>query len=48
MPLRLIETWDVLKFPYTPPQIYRIKRLIETWDVLKFCLDSKELNSICD
>ena len=33
--LWLIETRDVLKFLYTPPQTCRTGRLIETWDVLK-------------
>ncbi len=42
---RLIETWDVLKFP---PCIYKQSRkiwLIETWDVLKFWYVNSRLNA---
>ena len=34
--LRLIETWDVLKYSNLPILPRVLNRLIETWDVLKF------------
>ena len=36
MVLRLIETWDVLKYQKELPSGVVCNGLIETWDVLKF------------
>ncbi len=33
--IRLIETWDVLKYQTKKQKKQKLKRLIETWDVLK-------------
>ena len=42
--MRLIETWDVLKYTFISALLTLVLGLIETWDVLKY-IPERELNA---